>query len=400
MNQRLVAKMLTQSYKDDVAGGFQVDYLGDNPRNIAQDPEFLQLNPEFLEFQNGAGPAGLLQPLGNSDAFRQLWSWVTSDENARAFLNGTADEWGMEVNKYYLALDIPDDTLLDSLPKADQSTYRAPDAPDSVQAYGTFELRPYVGDMYESAVRTRRADAGTKIVWDQSRNPPAFVSSGAQSPGTRFIMGITDIASAERLKLPMARLVNGAGEAVEPTPESITIAIDNFTESSVSGVATFNPTIDVEGAYPLATVAYAAVSVCDATLGQLAMYNKLLTLAKGKGQNLGSERGQLPEGYVPLSADQKSTLGSMIAAIKAEIASPVCSNHSSSSTYVPPLVDSGVTTPSTDGVTDPVEEQAAGTFGAGSNNALKYSLLSALFFGAPFIAGGRALVRKANAIHD
>lgn len=400
LNQRLVAKLLTQSYKDDVAGGFQVDYLGANPRNIAQDPEFLALNPEFLEFQNGAGPAGLLQPLGNSDSFKQLWSWVNSDEDARAFLSGTADEWGMEVNKYYLALDIPDDTLLDSLPKADQSTYRAPDAPETVQAYGTFELRPYVGDMYESAVRTRRADAGTKIVWDQTRNPPAFVSSGAQSPGTRFIMGITDIASAERLKLPMARLVNGTGEAVEPTPESIELAIDNFTESTISGVSAFNPSIDVDGAYPLATVAYAAVSVCDASLSQLSKYTKLLTLAKGKGQELGSERGQLPEGYVPLSTEQKSNLGSMISALKAEIASPLCPNHASTETYVPPAMDSGSSTPTTDAITEATAAQLSGNFPSGSGDALKYSLLSALFFGGPFIAGGRALVRKANAIRD
>jgi hypothetical protein len=397
LNQRLVAKLLTQSYKNDVADGANQDYLSTNPSNIAQDPEFLDLNPEFAEFQNNAGPTGILQPIGNADVFRQLWQWIVADEDAKAFLNGTADEWGMVVNKYYRDLNIPDDTALDSLPKADLSTYLAPEAG---QAYGTFELRPYVSDLYDAAVRTRRADPGTKIVWDQTRNPPAFVASGPQNPGTRFIMGITDVTTATRLKLPMAKLVNGTGNAVEPTDDSITTAIENFSESSVAGVTNFNPSIDVAGAYPLATVAYAAVSVCDATLGQLSKYNKLLTLAKGKGQNLGSERGQLPEGYVPLSAEQKSTLGTMIAAIKAEIASPVCPNHSSSTTYVPPIVDSGVTTPSTDAVTDPVEEQAAGTFGAGSNNALKYSLLSALFFGAPFIAGGRALVRKANAIHD
>jgi hypothetical protein len=34
------------------------------------------------------------------------------------------------------------------------------------------------------------------------------------------------------------------------------------------------------------------------------------------------------------------------------------------------------------------------------NSVAKYALLSALCFGVPFIAGGRALVRKANSIND
>lgn len=396
LNQRLVAKLLTQSYQRDVAGGSTQDYLSSNPTNIAHDPEFLALNPEFAEFQNNAGPTGILEPIGNADAFRQLWAWIVSDEDAAEFLDGTADEWGMIVNKYYGDLNIVDDTTLDSLPKADLSTYLAPDAG---QAYGTFELRPYAADMYDAAVRTRRADPGTKIVWDQTRNPPAFVSSGAQNPGSRFIMGITDITTAERLKLPMAKLVNGTGNAVEPNEASITTAIANFGESTVPGVVTFDPSLDVDGAYPLSTVAYAAVSVCDATLGQLEKYSTLLSFAKGKGQIIGSDRGDLSEGYVPLSSSQKASLGSMIADIKSEIASPVCAEHAQSTIDTTPT-PADTTSLTTDTVTETPVSALSGSYPGDPNPVLKYSLLSALFFGAPLIAGGRTLVRKANVISD
>jgi len=400
LNQRLMAKLLTQSYQRDVAGGSSLDYLSTNPSNIAQDPEFLDLNPDFAEFQNNAGPTGILEPIGNADAFRQLWAWIVADADAAAFLDGKADDSGMIVNKYYRDLNIPDDAALDSLPKADLSTYLAPDAG---QAYGTFELRPYVSDMHDAGVRTRRADPGTKIFWDESRNPPAFVSSGAQNPGSRFIMGITDITTAERLKLPMAKLVNGADTAIEPTEDSISSAISNFGESAIPGVTTFNSSIDVAGAYPLATVAYAAVSVCDATIDQLENYNKLLSFAKGKGQVVGAERGDLPEGYVPLTASQKESLGTMIRAINSEISSPVCAEHASDSAIdsgsFPEVPTSISPTDVDDVVTEATQNQLSGGYPDDPNPALKYSLLSALFFGAPFMVGGRLLVRNAKAIN-
>jgi hypothetical protein len=397
LNQRLLAKLMTQSYQNDVAGGTEVDYLSSNPTNIALDPEFIDLNPEFAEFQNNAGATGILQPIGNADAFRQLWQWIVADEDAAAFLNGTPDEFGMIVNKYYRDLDIPDDAALDSLPKADLSTYLAPAAG---QAYGTFELRPYVADMHDAGVRTRRADAGTKIVWDQTRNPPAFVSVGPQNPGTRFILGITDITTAVRLKLPMAKLVNGTGTAVEPTSESISTAIANFGESTIPGVATFNSSIDVAGAYPLATVAYAAVSVCDASISQLTKYNKLLNLAKGKGQVVGSNRGQLPEGFVPLTAVQTKSLAAMISTLASEIKSPVCPEHQGS-TDIPYESTIDTTSPLTpEIVAEATQNQLSGSFPGDPNSALKYSLISALFFGAPFMVGGRMLIRKANVIND
>ena len=396
LNQRLLAKLLTQSYQADVADGRNRDYLADNPRDIAHDPEFLALNPEFEEFQDGAGPTGILEPIGNSDAINQLWQWVVANDDAKNFLNGTADPWGMVVNKYYRDLAIPADAGIDSFPKADLSTYTAPDAG---AAYGTFELRPYVADMYDAAVRTRRADPGTKIVWDQSRTPPSFVAAGAQLPGSRFILSVTDIDTATRLKLPMARLINGSDVAVGPTSDSITAAIAAFTESGTPGVLSFNPTIEDEAAYPLASVTYAAVNVCDASTTQLTKYAKILGLAATNGQTTGSERGQLPEGYVPLNSEQSKSLGSLVKSLNAEASSPVCASHSTTNSTTSTTVPTETSTPSTTPETPATGTALSGELTPDPNSAMKYALLSALCFGVPFIAGGRALVRKANSIN-
>lgn len=181
LSPRLVAKLLTQSYKNDVPNGNNQSYLATNPRSLRHDPEFLELNPEFKDFLNSSEPDGMLLPLGNSDAFAQVWNWLKADTDARAFLSGAPDPWGMVINRYYADLNILDDTTINSFPKADQSTYREADyipAP----GFGSFELRPYVSDLAEGAKKVRRGDTGIKIFWDTTRAPAAFVSSGLQSP--------------------------------------------------------------------------------------------------------------------------------------------------------------------------------------------------------------------------
>jgi hypothetical protein len=90
----------------------------------------------------------------------------------------------------------------------------------------------------------------------------------------------------------------------------------------------------------------------------------------------------------------------MIAAISAEIASPVCPEHAQSTSDPTAPTFTGVNPSTTDVVTEATTNQLSGNYPGDPNSALKYSILSALFFGAPFIAGGRTLVRKANAIRD
>jgi hypothetical protein len=92
----------------------------------------------------------------------------------------------------------------------------------------------------------------------------------------------------------------------------------------------------------------------------------------------------------------------MIKTIAAEIKSPVCPEHAESTattTGFETPTDT-VSPPTTDVVTEATQNQLSGSFQGDPNSALKYSLLSALFFGAPFMVGGRMLARKANVTND
>ncbi|HEX5143501.1 MAG TPA: hypothetical protein VFW21_06495 [Mycobacterium sp.] len=87
LTPRLVAKLLTQSYRGAVAGTH--DYLKNNPVGLTVDPEFLDLNPDYKGFATFNQPPDALVQLNGSDVTSLLWSWVKADPEARAFISGT-----------------------------------------------------------------------------------------------------------------------------------------------------------------------------------------------------------------------------------------------------------------------------------------------------------------------
>ena len=398
LNPRLVAKLLTQSYKADVAGGERLSYLASNALNLRHDPEFLELNPEFDQFVNGAEPAGLMVPIGNEDVFAQLWDYVKADADAKAFLDGTADDWGMVVNRNYQTLDIDTDETINSFPKADTATLREYDyVPEP--GFGTFELRPYVHDLHDGGVRAFRGEPGTKTYWDTTRSPAAFVSSGSQLLGRRFMLTVTDLATAERLGLSTARLVNPSGEAVQANSTSINSAVSEFVESNVAGVKVSTATLAKEESYPLATLTYAAVDVCRSSIGELKSFKGLLSHIANDGQTIGNGDGEIPVGYVPLDDAQVAQTKSAIGKIASEISNPVCPEHLESESS--DFGTTGTPTLPTDNLGTPVTEASAaatGKFPGDPSSALRYSMLSALCFGIPMIAGGQTLIRKAKSL--
>jgi hypothetical protein len=298
LNARILAKLLTQSYRSDIPDGGVADGLGANPRSLTRDPEFISLNPGFAGFASDAQPDGLIVALGTSDANALVWKWLQADPLAKDFLSGQPDDWGMKINPYYKSLGL-DTAFTESFPKADLTLNRVAPAPPP--GFGTLDMRPYVNDMHEAAYRALRADANVKIVWDETKLPPAYVSSGAQPPGQRFELALVDSASAARYGLNTAKLVNAAGQAVAPSETSIGKTLDAAAVSDTTGVRTVDPTARVVGAYPLAMPVYAAVNVCAASPRELRDYSRLINYAVGAGQVSGDELGKLPRGYVALS---------------------------------------------------------------------------------------------------
>jgi hypothetical protein len=397
LTPRLVAKLLTQSYQEDVAGGTRLSYLSSNPFNLRFDPEFINLNPEIDDFVESVGLTGLMVPIGNEDVFAQLWSWIKADTEAKAFLSGTPDEWGMVINPYYRDLGINLDSTINSFPKADLSTYKEYNyIPEP--GYGTFELRPYVSDLHDGGVRALRGDSGTKTYWDTLRTPAAFASPGIQRLGERFMLTVTDIVTARRLGLGVAKLVNPQGEAVAPSEVSINAAISEFVDSDVEGVKVSTTALADPNSYPLATLTYAAVDVCRASISELKSYKSLLNFVISDGQSIGNAKGQLPIGYVALDEEQVENAQKAIAAIGNEVSSPVCESHAVIPTFENPVVEAPIQTVDPNVATLPDAESPNGKFANDPKSALRYSMLSALCFGIPMIAGGRSLIRRANSL--
>ncbi|MBB5789015.1 hypothetical protein [Jiangella mangrovi] len=303
LTPRLVAKLLTQSYQVDVPGGGAggIEHLSggegaSNPIFITYDPEFRELNPIFENFPTSAsGPQGLMVTLPNGAANREVWRWIQADPEAREWLSGTPDEYGMVVNPYYEDLGLDENPPM-SFPKADPTCARDLGAELD---YCTLDLRPYVGTYSEVAQRVLRAAVAEKIDWDALKVPPAYVESGPRHIGRRWTIGLSDSASTERYGVLRAALRNAAGEFVTPTRESMLAAVDAMVDTDDDGVLENNPETTDPDAYPLTMVTYAAVNT-DRDAEALSDYADLLEYAAGAGQEPGSARGQLPDGYASL----------------------------------------------------------------------------------------------------
>ncbi|MET9081612.1 hypothetical protein ABZX77_06855 [Streptomyces sp. NPDC004237] len=317
LNARLVTKLLTESYRNSpwgsiingtVAKGY--GWAKNNPAGIASDPEFIALNPEFQYLSVAETPAtdtDLITSLGHSDTARAIWQWILADKDARQFLAGVPDDDGMRVNPYYstnkdlnptgIAFD-PSST--DDYPKSDPWCTVPPgsDAPSTATQCMT-DFHPYVDDMHAGALHTRRADTLWKSSWDALSSPQAYKSPGPQTVGSRFIITVTDAASAARYGLQTAQLENSSGKYVAPTAAGLTAAA---ATASGSGVAEITPdTATAKAAYPLAELVYAAVRPGKVSKAARQDYAALLRYVAGTGQILGADPGKLPEGYAPLS---------------------------------------------------------------------------------------------------
>ncbi|SHI13595.1 hypothetical protein [Streptomyces sp. 3214.6] len=314
LNQRLVAKLLTESYANStwgsVLGGKAAKGYGwvrNNPAGLASDPEFIALNPEFADLSVAETPAtdtDLITALGHSDTARALWRWILSDKDARQFLAGASDDWGMRVNPYYATnADVNatgtafDPSRTDDYPKSDPWC-TIPPGTGATARQCMIDFHPYVDDMQSGALHTRRADGLWKSTWDALASPPAFKSPGPQTVGSRFVITVTDAASAARYGLQTARLRNAAGTFVAPDTASLTAAA---ATAAGKGVAEISPAeAKAKGAYPLAQLVYAAVRPAGLDAAARKDYAALLEYAAGAGQTGGADPGRLPAGYAPL----------------------------------------------------------------------------------------------------
>jgi hypothetical protein len=352
LSPRLLAKLLTQSYifslptdgndqgNDDYA---QLGATNQTYTYLFQDPDFQALNPNWEDFITN--PSLVLPGPADADAIAQIWKWIQSDADARDFLNGKPDPWGMTVNPNYLpagnpAAHVPqfDPTTgaklptqkavgfsnldgsplalatapINYFPKADES-----EVPHvlgvETSRYDSIQASPYVDDFVKSAVTAFRANPGAKTGWDPSALKPDgsrgdWVSGGPQIPGRRFVIAVTDAAATSRYDLDSVGLQAANGTTVTvPTPATMSAAISSGLVATTNpAVKQVDPAKVSSAGYPLTTVVYAAVNLSASSSADRTTIAKMITYVVGDGQTEGTQVGQLPDGYLPLSGDLQS----------------------------------------------------------------------------------------------
>jgi hypothetical protein len=289
LTPRLVAKMLTQSYKRASAG--PPEELGNNPGDLTHDPDFLQFNPEFKNLFYSA-VTDITVPLGLSDSTRLLWQWLHSDAEADTFLMGKADPWGMRVNPYYAHMSLPRDDFPKSDPNCQTHT-------DGTPPLCTLDAHAYANDLHEAARGAARGDSLARGLYDVTAAPPQYKRNPPALSGSRAVLALADRATAARYSLVTASLRNAAGKFVAPTDGSLLAGLAAMRSSS-NGVLLTDPSNKVARAYPLTSLTYAATVPARLSAVQARQYAAFLRYAVGAGQLAGEDPGQLPSGEVPL----------------------------------------------------------------------------------------------------
>lgn len=338
LTPRLVAKLLTQSYSAQTAilQAPPYEWVKKNPPHMGADPDFLQFNAEFnlLRVPFGKNFGGLLLPSRNSDTAMQVWEYVLADPEAKAWLDGAPDQWGMKVNPGYATKATANlsgaafgDPPPDSFPKSDAHCYQAPPQGQNGSVVppplcGT-DWFPYTQSLRDAARLTRTADDGARIVLDTLAvsADQAWKRDLPQTLGSRSMLSLTDSVSAAQFGLQMARL-SRAGDSraervfVAPDTAGLTAGAAAMKARAEPAVREPDAAASAPAAYPLTALTYAAINPLSLDEQSRKEYAAFVDYAAGAGQVAGPELGQLPRGYAPLPASLREQAASAAKTIR------------------------------------------------------------------------------------
>jgi hypothetical protein len=330
LTPRLVAKLLTESYVNQflflslasIPTGYQ--WLQHNPIALVSDPDFLRFNPEFAKLQCTVSTScgGLIVEQPTADASYELWRWILADPEARAWLNGTPDQWGMKVNPVYstnarvnpggVAFGNP---TPEQFPKSDPYTYQSPEQLPAAgfqlpRPLGMEDVMPYTLSMQAAALAARTGNMGAKTTLNLGATSPDL-AWGADAPlpvSKQFDLAVTDSADAALYGLQTASLSRAGDDRanrafVAPDTAGIEAGQQAMQPTPVPSVAQPDVSTSKPGAYPLSIMSYAAVTAGSLDKQSCHDYAALIDYAVGKGQVEGVQPGQLPPGYAPLGSN-------------------------------------------------------------------------------------------------
>jgi len=331
----LLAKLLTESYPADLPIQEEDAALGKNPLNITLDPEFIALNPGITKGVDASEAASELVSISSdSDVIEALTTYINDDPTARAWLNGTPDTTDgedMVVNPAYKGIQLPVDQW-PQLSTFEPTTWYASDNNDCL-FNDPVPFQPLVAAplaSLEHVSESMQYDLpNSTTVCSQpvagSSTGEKLVANGRQPVGDRFMIGITPLADNQRYQLQSAALETTNGNFVAPSTTSLEAATSLLKPDPSTGTWPV-PYTQFEqpagaSAYPGTMVVYAAIPTTGLWAKDAQDYASFLTFAAGAGQTEGFGVGQLPPGYLPLTAaDGLGALADYTVAAAADVA--------------------------------------------------------------------------------
>lgn len=373
ISPRIMAKLLTQSYCGVVCG--EGSYPGDpnvahasgppNPSDLARDPELLALNPQLVT-GTGADRRSLVYganapevSFSDSDVFYRLTQWINADRAARAWLDGKPDEYGMTVNRTFLRWALP----LDGPVKRDDYVLPRPikDCGVATCPYGGFNyldlLNQFAPNMSTAASNVLQGwTSGTTVSrFDPLGNLTGFGRVDPSTlPGTsRFILGVVSSAQAGAYGLDTAAIPGPDGTYVTPTPAALSAAVAAATKDRRTGMWSVPPGAGGARAYPLTLIEHAVARKNGVTRNVAAAGSAFVRYAATDGQVVGTDLGQLPAGYVPVTARMARQAVDAAAVIAAAATKPTPTTPPTTTPTIPvgtasptPSIPAGTLSPS------------------------------------------------------
>ena len=346
LDARLLAKLLTESYpsnstvQQDDKALWNPKTHKPNPLDLAADPEFQALNPGLADKVSTPEAAStLLSISSDSDIVSALTSYINADPEARAWLNGKPDPWGMVVNPKYKGIKLPVTTfpLLDTyVPK---TLYQA-DLNPCLHADPVPWLPLVASPVENPATITLDLQfdiANSQIECVNGGLPGQKLASvGRETPGQRFILGLTSLADAKRYELDTAaletqggsttgsRFTSAAGRSfATPTDADLRRAADLLTPDKAAGswpvpYAKLRTARAGKAAYPGTMLVSTDVPTSGLPKLEAHQLSTFLNFVASRGQARGLTAGDLPPGYLPMTV--ANGLGKLVDYTKAAAA--------------------------------------------------------------------------------
>jgi hypothetical protein len=313
----LLAKLLTESYPSDLFVQ-RADPTGfaHSPLNITMDPEFQALNPGVAP-NPGTGfdaASELIAMSGGSDVMQALTQYINADPTARAWLDGAPDpaSGGMTVNPAYKGIQLPV-SQWPLLSTVEPTAFYQSDNNDCLYndpvPYQPLVAAPLANleSISESLQYTKPNSTTTCFQPDSSSTlGEKMTTGGRQSAPHRFMIGITPLADTQRYLLQNAALQTTSGTFVAPSDASLQAAAALLTPDPTTGTWPIPYTSFQQpagaSAYPGTLLVYAAIPTTGLPAADATDYAAFLQFAATSGQVPGFGVGQLPPGYLPLTA--------------------------------------------------------------------------------------------------